>query len=117
MIIDSTKLRKLRDKQKISQEELADIIELSQSTIAKYEKENSQIKFHTLMLLCNCFKVQPSELLTSDSTQPQHAKNGSDSSLVEAKLDENLESSPFFDQNQERFKIINRFIAVLEKLI
>lgn len=38
MIIDSTKLRKLRDKQKISQEELADVIELSQSTIAKYEK-------------------------------------------------------------------------------
>lgn len=42
MELDCTKLRKLRDKKKISQLELAEALELSQSSVAKYEKANAQ---------------------------------------------------------------------------
>jgi transcriptional regulator with XRE-family HTH domain len=71
MILDGTKLRKLRDKRRISQFELADAVELSQSCIAKYERSNSSIKFNTLLLLCNYFCVEPKELLITSSTPPR----------------------------------------------
>ncbi|MBU3662732.1 MAG: helix-turn-helix transcriptional regulator, partial [Bacteroidetes bacterium] len=54
---------KLRNKKKISQLELAEALELSQSSVAKYEKANAQIKFNTLLLLCDFFEVDPKELL------------------------------------------------------
>lgn len=63
MELDCIKLRKLRDKKKISQLELAEALELSQSSVAKYEKANAQIKFNTLLLLCDFFEVDPKELL------------------------------------------------------
>ncbi len=62
MLLDSVKLRKLRDKKKVSQFELADAIELSQSTLAKYEKSNCTKKFSTLLSLCDYFNTEPKEL-------------------------------------------------------
>lgn len=70
MILDCIKLRKLRDKKKISQFELGDAVELSQSCVAKYERSNSKIKFNTLLLLCNYFCVEPKDLLLISNTPP-----------------------------------------------
>jgi len=70
MILDCIKLRKLRDKKKVSQFELGDAVELSQSCVAKYERANSKIKFNTLLLLCNYFCVEPKDLLLISNTPP-----------------------------------------------
>ncbi|OYU95817.1 MAG: hypothetical protein CFE21_11820 [Bacteroidetes bacterium B1(2017)] len=114
MKLDCIKLRKLRDQKRISQFELGDILDLSQSTIAKYEKANTIIKLNTLILLCNYFCVDPKELLIEDKNFSING-NKLEGDLFLKRRNENNEQA--YNLEEERLKIANRIVAVLEKLI
>lgn len=67
MIIDSTKLKKLREKRKFSQLELANHLDLSQATIWEWEKKDQNIKLEHLLKLAEVLETDISEL-TKDGT-------------------------------------------------
>jgi transcriptional regulator with XRE-family HTH domain len=121
MELDCIKLRKLRNKKKISQLELAEALELSQSSVAKYEKANAQIKFNTLLLLCDFFEVDPKELLVDGDPfyHPQISKSNN-LEIKQSEATNNLSNDTkdgLKEFHQERMKLINRIVSVLEKLI
>lgn len=57
MDLCSVKLRQLRLINKLSQEELAFQLGISQSTISEWERANSNVKLEYMLLLCKIFKV------------------------------------------------------------
>lgn len=55
MILDSVKLRKFRETQKMSQAEFADSIDVSQTTICEWEKKDTDIKLEYFLKLHEVF--------------------------------------------------------------
>lgn len=62
------RIRKLREEQGISQQALADAINVQQSTISEIERGSNQPSWKTLHKLAQYFDVLPSQLL--DETVP-----------------------------------------------
>jgi transcriptional regulator with XRE-family HTH domain len=58
-----TQLRKLRDKRKISQQEIADQLNVAQATVCNWEKDESHFKLDYLPKLAEILQVDPTELL------------------------------------------------------
>lgn len=70
------RLKNLREKKGLSQQELAKRFNLSQSTIAYYENDKKQPNQNTLQRLADFFEVSVDYLLgrTDDPTPPQRQK-------------------------------------------
>lgn len=68
MLLDSTKLRKFRDSKRISQEELAEDLGISQSTISEWERTDSNVKLEHLINLSRIFEVGLDELTAENSS-------------------------------------------------
>lgn len=62
MIINSITLKRTRIKQKLSQAELASSLELSQSTIWEWEKEDTNVKLEHVLKLCEVLKIDIAEI-------------------------------------------------------
>jgi len=63
-----TKLHKLREKSRLSQQEVADFIGVSQNTYSRWESDLSTFKIEYLPKLANVFKVEPTELIPQGTT-------------------------------------------------
>ncbi len=61
------RLLKLRKEKNLSQEELANILDVSRQTISKWETDQSTPDFDKIVPLCECFGITSDELLTGNS--------------------------------------------------
>ncbi len=57
------KLREVRTRRLLTQDELADKAEVSQSTIANIERDNAEPQFRTIRKLAKALDIEPTELL------------------------------------------------------
>jgi transcriptional regulator with XRE-family HTH domain len=57
------KLKEIRTKRLLTQDELADKAGVSQSTIANIERNNAEPQFRTIRKLAKALDVEPTELL------------------------------------------------------
>lgn len=62
------RLKKLRNDNKLTQQEMSDIININRSTLAGYESENKQPDFDTLNKIADFFKVSIDYLLGRTDT-------------------------------------------------
>ena len=58
------RLLKLRKERNLSQEELANVLDVSRQTISKWETNQSMPDFDKIVPLCNYFNITTDELLT-----------------------------------------------------
>jgi len=63
-----TKLHKLRERNRLSQQEIADFIGVSQNTYSRWESDLSTFKIEYLPKLAEVFKVEASELIPQGTT-------------------------------------------------
>lgn len=68
MRIESKKLRKLRDSKRLTQQELAEMLNVSQPTYCEWEKTDSDIKLENIIKLSEIFEVELSELAPETTT-------------------------------------------------
>ena len=61
------RLYNLRKERNISQEELANILDVSRQTVSKWETDQSSPDFDKIVPLCNYFGITSDELLTGKS--------------------------------------------------
>ena len=57
------KLREVRTRRLLTQDELADRAGVSQSTIANIERDNAEPQFRTIRKLAKALDIEPTELL------------------------------------------------------
>ena len=57
------KLREVRTKRLLTQDELAEKASVSQSTIANIERDNAEPQFRTIRKLAKALDIDPTELL------------------------------------------------------
>ena len=70
------RLLKLRKERNLSQEELANVLDVSRQTVSKWETDQSMPDFDKIIPLCNYFGITSDELLTGDSNiKEAKAKN------------------------------------------
>lgn len=62
MRIESKRLRKLRDNKKLTQQEVADMLGISQPAYCEWEKQDSDIKLENIIKLSEIFNVELDEL-------------------------------------------------------
>lgn len=58
-----TRLLKLRKESRLSQQQVADLIDVSQNTYSRWESDLSSFKIEYLPKLANVFNVEPTELI------------------------------------------------------
>ncbi|MCX8492391.1 MAG: helix-turn-helix transcriptional regulator [Cyclobacteriaceae bacterium] len=58
-----SQLRKIRDKRKISQQEIADYLDVAQATVWNWENDESHFKLDHLSKLAEILQVEPADLL------------------------------------------------------
>ena len=63
-----TKLHKLREQNRLSQQEVADLIGVSQNTYSRWESDIITFKIEYLPKLAEVFKVEPTELIPQGTT-------------------------------------------------
>jgi transcriptional regulator with XRE-family HTH domain len=68
MIIQSAKLRKLRDGKRFSQQDVADKIGVSQSTYCEWEKKDSNVKLEQIIKLSEAFESEVEEFVGEPNT-------------------------------------------------
>jgi transcriptional regulator with XRE-family HTH domain len=61
------RLLKLRKERNLSQEELANVLDVSRQTVSKWETDQSLPDFDKIIPLCNYFGITSDELLTGNS--------------------------------------------------
>jgi transcriptional regulator with XRE-family HTH domain len=62
----SLNLKYLRQKHKLSQQQLADLLKTGRSTLAEYERGKTEPNLHTLLAIARHFKISTDELLTKN---------------------------------------------------
>lgn len=62
------KIKNLRKEKNMSQEDLANILNVSRQTISKWETGESNPDFDKIVPLCNCFEISTDELLNVTNT-------------------------------------------------
>lgn len=67
MILLGKRIKELRNKSKLTQIELADLVGVTKSTIAAYENDSRQPSYEVLVKMANVFKVSTDSLLLNRS--------------------------------------------------
>ena len=75
------KLRELREKNKLSQQDLARILKVSPSTISNWESEKRQPDIEMVIVIADYFDVSVDEVLGRTSGKTIRRDDGSDHSL------------------------------------
>ena len=68
------RLLKLRKEKNLSQEELANILDVSRQTISKWETDQSSPDLDKIIPLCKCFGITPDELLTGNVSVKENTR-------------------------------------------
>lgn len=68
MIIESKKLRKIRDSKRLTQQDVADRLGISQPAYCEWEKQDSDIKLENILKLSEIFNVDLNELAPETTT-------------------------------------------------
>ena len=66
------RLIKLRKKAGLSQEEVADKLNVTRQTVSKWETDASLPDFDKIVPLCNLFKIESNELLTGNKVEKEN---------------------------------------------
>lgn len=66
-----TRLQQIRKASGLSQEQLADLLNMSRQAISKWETDQATPDIEKLSLLCNIFKISADELLGKESLSQQ----------------------------------------------
>ena len=69
------RLYKLRKKKNLSQEEVADRLNVTRQTISKWETDQSVPDFDKILPLCNLYNISTNELLTGEEETKNSIKN------------------------------------------
>jgi transcriptional regulator with XRE-family HTH domain len=84
------KLKILRGRKGISQEQVSDYLNISQSTYARMEKGESNSWASYIQPICELFEIQPEELLKSDSIIVNQNQQGGNGAFVINQLSEKI---------------------------
>ena len=68
------KLFELRKAKNLSQEEVADKLNVTRQTVSKWETDQSTPDFDKILPICELFEITPEELLTGKSTEVSNTK-------------------------------------------
>jgi len=100
-MINGKKLKELRMSKGLKQKELAEIMNISASSICGYEKENKSPDADTLKDLCKNLKTTPNYLLDFD---------------IEITINEEIDDSYNSNTNRESIYISNSDLELLNEL-
>jgi len=94
MKLDNIKLRKFREKHRLSQAEFADSIGLSQATVCEWERKDTEIKLEYYTKLVDIYGNSINELIIdgaiiNNNTQLQNSLNQNTKVETEVKIDLN----------------------------
>ena len=71
-----TKLQQIRKAAGLSQEQLADLINMSRQAISKWETDQATPDIEKVSLLCDIFKISADELLGNENLSQHESANG-----------------------------------------
>ena len=71
-----TKLQQIRKAAGLSQEQLADLINMSRQAISKWETDQAAPDIEKVSLLCDIFKISADELLGNENLSQHESTNG-----------------------------------------
>lgn len=103
-IVVANKIKTLRKDKKMSQEEMADYLSMSQSAYARMENGESHTWAIHILKICKIFAIAPEELLRIETSQK--AVSSEDTSLVL--------SHKVIEQYEERIKELKKMIKDLK---
>ncbi len=75
------KLLKLRKEKHLSQEEVAERLNVSRQTVSKWETDQSTPDFDKLIPLCNLYEISADELLTGIKKEKEETLEGEESTM------------------------------------
>ena len=116
MKIFGQKLASLREQKRLSQEELATELQLSQSTISNYEKGIDKIDLVILEKICNYFDVSPAYMF-SDEKLLFHKVENHNSNIGNIGYAENNVLNTYTDKFIELYeqRLVEKDLRIKEK--
>jgi transcriptional regulator with XRE-family HTH domain len=119
MRIESKKLRKLRDSKRLSQQEVADKIGVSQSTYCDWEKQDSEIKLENLIKLSETFEANLEDLAPETTTlniyHNNNHKAGNNSVIgFEVKVDGEILFNELLTSYKAQISLLEKRVLELE---
>jgi transcriptional regulator with XRE-family HTH domain len=108
-IVVGNKLKALRKNKKMSQEEVADYLFISQSAYARMESGESHSWANHILRICKIFEITPDELLRTDKKTEFNPKRKDAADAVTQLSDKVIE------QYEERIKELKKVIKDLKK--
>jgi len=129
MKLDNIKLRKFREKHRLSQAEFADSIGLSQATVCEWERKDTEIKLEYYTKLVDIYGNSINELIIdgaiiNNNTQLQNTINQNTKVETEVKIDlyqlqndylQTLKATNEFYQKSIT-SLVNNFSDLIKKL-
>ncbi|MFH6993136.1 helix-turn-helix transcriptional regulator [Flavobacterium sp. FlaQc-48] len=109
-IVVANKIKALRKNKNMSQEEMADYLEISQSAYARMETGESHSWAIHILKICKIFEITPDELLRTDykKSKPNQKQMKTTAVLIEL-------SDKVIQQYEERIKELKKVIKDLKK--
>lgn len=104
-IVVGNKLKTLRKNKNMSQEEVADYLQISQSSYARMESGESHSWANHILKICNFFEIPPEELLRLDENRPEITTLNNTDQL----------SDTIIEQYEERIRELKKVIKDLKK--
>lgn len=68
-------IKEYREEKKLTQKELANLLNTTQSCIGKYEREELDLNTSLIIKICNIFNITPNELLGYDYNNVKYSIN------------------------------------------
>ncbi|MDY0988866.1 helix-turn-helix transcriptional regulator [Flavobacterium sp. CFBP9031] len=109
-IIIGNKLKKLRQAKNMSQEEIADYLNISQSAYARMERGVSTSWATHFNKICNLFEIKPENLLSKNEEEFLNEEKESDSIEIVNQLSEKI-----IEQYEARIKELKKTIKDLRR--
>ena len=112
MYSSSTKLRKLRNQFRLSQQDVAHALEVAQSTYFEWEKNDCDIKLEYIILLSDLFQVEIIDIVIDD-------KSGTNKALqilfnkIESKINPICLLNDIVDAQKKNIKYLENEVANL----
>ncbi len=79
------RLLELRKSKQLSQEEVAEILNVSRQTISKWETDQSTPDFDKIVPICDLYGITPNELLSGEKEQINDVNNSYDNTEIKKK--------------------------------
>lgn len=109
-IIVGNKLKKFRKNKEMSQEEVADLLDISQSAYARMESGESHSWANHILKICAIFDIIPEDLLKIDTIQGKVIRKEKAAEINVSELSEGI-----IEQYAERIKELKKTIKNLKK--